>query len=275
MADEKQAQATGVTQGDAAPDELAVEGIEVADEEAPEGVETEAPQPRGDASTSVPAAAEPGPQTTQRPEKTFTQADVERIVQERVAKAAKARQIVDYLRQMGWQDEDQILSQLQKEVNNQVADRLGVTDVNALRQWIETEVIPKHPVVQKAQQVIETSEMQAQVAELLKRYPDATDEEIRDAFVHMRSNGLPTLHAAYLDKFAPAIEEKIRKRALDAQATQAKRVVEGSTEAPAAPARPAIRATQAELAWAKRRVQQGYYKSVREALEELQRTKKG
>ncbi len=268
MADEKQAQTTGVTQADAAPDNLAAEGIEVVDT-APEPVET--PKPEGDASTKdTKAATEPKPQATG---KTYTQAEVEQMIQDRVKGAAKAKQVVGYLQQMGWQDEDQILAQLQQEVNKLTSDKLGVSDVNALRQLVNEEV-SKHPVVQKAQQVVQANEMQLQITELLKRHPDATDAEIQEAFVHMQQNRLPSLHAAYLDKFAAAIEEKIRKRALDAQTTQAKRGVEGSNEPPATGAKPKITATKDEMEWAQRRVTQGHYKSVREALEELQKTKK-
>jgi phosphoglycerate-specific signal transduction histidine kinase len=270
MADEKQAQTTGVEQADAAPDNLAVEGIEVVDDKPEEGA-TETPKPEGDASTKpAPAATEPKPQDTG---KTFTEADVQRIVQERVKGAAKAKQIVEHLQKMGWESEDLILAQLEQEVNRQTADKLGVTDVNALRQVIVEEV-SKHPVVQQAQQVVQTSEMQRQVTELLKRYPDATDEEIRDAFAHMYQNRLTSLHAAYLDKYAPAIEEKIRRRALDAQQIQAKRGVEGSDEAPATATKPKITATKTAYEWAQRRVEQGEYKSVREALESYQKVLK-
>ena len=274
MAEEKQAQTTGVTQADAAPD-LVVEGIEDGIEVVPDQPEeggTDTPKPEGDASTTTaPAAAEPKPQ--EGTGKTFTESEVQRMIQERVKGAAKAKQIVEYLRKMGWESEDQILAQLEREVNTQMASQLGVSDVNALRQVIAEEV-SKHPVVQQAQQVVQTSAMQRQVTELLKRYPDATDAEIQEAFAHMHQNRLTSLYAAYLDKYAPAIEEKIRKRALDAQQMQAKRGVEGSDDAPAPAAKPKIRATATAYAWAQRRVEQGEYKSIREALENYQKVLK-
>lgn len=265
MPDDK-TQDTGVTREDAALEtNLVDEGIEITDGETPEA-DTNLSSDAGGIQKIEEPKQEP------KREKTYTEADVQRMIQERVKNSAKSRQVVDYMKQMGWESEDQIIAQLETEVNTKKAQQLGVDDVDALRQFINEEV-SRHPAVTQAQRVVQDSKLQTQVTELLQRYPDATESELKEAYAHMTSTNLPTLHVAYLDKFAPVIEEKIRKRALGAQALQAKRGVEGSGEPPASP-KPKISASHEEMAWATSRVKQGHYKSAREALEALQATRK-
>ena len=264
MTDDK-TQDTGVTREDAALEvDLVAEGIELTDGDEPK-VET---TPEGDASTKKTEE----PKQEPKREKTYTEAELQRIVQERVKNSAKAKQVVDYLKQMGWENEDQLIAQLETEVNTKKAQQLGVGDVNALRQFINEEV-SRHPTVTQAQKVVQDSKLQSQVTELLRRYPDASQDEIKEAYSHMTAANLPTLHAAYLDKFAPAIEEKIRKRALDAQVSQAKRGVEGSSDPATNKSEPALKASKEDLEWANRRVKQGEYKDVREAIRSLNKNK--
>lgn len=256
---------TVVTPQDDAAGNLADEGIEVIDDTA----ET---KPEGDASTK-PQAEATKPAKEDKPVKTFTQTEVERMIQERTKKAAKAVAIADKLKALGYlADEDSALASLEAEINKKQAAQLGVQDPNALREFVK-EQISQHPTVLQASEVVRAQQIQAQINDLIKKYPDATQDEIKQAFEHQQTNKLPTLKTAYLDKFEDAIEEKIRKRALDAHERQSKRDVEASDDPAGRTEKPKLTASKEEMEWAQRRVKQGHYKSVREAIESLQKTK--
>jgi hypothetical protein len=253
---------TGVTQQDAAADTLADEGIEVIDDNA---------EPKPNDAASVKPTVEAAPTTKEdKPAKTFTQSEVEAIVKERLKKSSKAVAIAEKLRAVGY-DEDAVLAQLEAEVNKKLATLLGA-DPNALREFVK-EQISQHPTVLQASEVVRSQQIQAQINDLIKKYPDATQDEIKQAFDHQQANNLPTLKAAYLDKFSDVIEEKIRQRALDAHQQQAKRGVEASDDPAGKTEKPKLTASKDEMEWAQRRVKQGHYKSVREAIESLQKTK--
>jgi hypothetical protein len=252
-------------------DDAQDEGIEILDDSPVEedveveGVKPDRPEPStADAGSKEPAVKAP---------KTFSETEVQRIVKERLKSFGPAKEVVERLKTLGYKDEGEILAKLDAELNAQRAQKLGVADPNAVVQFVREEV-ERHPAVQEAKQRTLENKIQSEMVDVFKRYPDATQEEVLEALQHQAQNNLPSLRAAYLDKFQDKIEEKMRLKATEKREEADKRTTEPSGDAPRSkPSSKPITATKDEYDWADRRVKAGDYKTRRDALESLQKTK--
>ena len=252
-------QDTGVTvwedaapEGDNPADEAMVEVDEQGNEMKPAVKET---KPNAD------AGSKPEVKTKEQPQgENFTKAQVEQMMRGRL-KELKA--LEEELVAQGYGTPTEVLARLQAARQQQEAERVKSGDPTAIASMVESR-INDHPAIQEAKRLTQQRQMETEIGELLRKYPDATKEAITQTLAYKEQEGHKNLKAAYAELFADAIEQKMRLKVQERQTDNDKRGVESSDDAPARA--DGFKASLSEVAWAKDAVRRGLFKNIKEAV---------
>ena len=203
----------------------------------------------------------------QKQEETYTKAQVEEMMRKRLKETGTLKELVQMLEAEGYGSPEQLVAQLKARKSAEQTEKLETGDPTAIASVIESR-INEHPAIQEAKRLTHQRQIETEIGELLRKYPDATKDEITQCFAHKEQEGLKNLKAAYLDLFDDAITQKARLRAQERNADSDKRGVESTDGAPTRTA--SIKAPAWVINAAKERVAKGEYKTLREAVEYLQ-----